>query len=465
MMRLPAQMSDNSSWENVESLDGAVADRINALEAQARKVPIVFPLHVNHFRRRTSSATPVPPATPNYKAPPVNDQPATPLHKAPPLDEEPLHAPSPTRHISPAMYLHSTKDKCVRHGRKPAPQKSAARPTTDMVERGRSGAYVPTGMTVRRQVEATSQWAVTSRTLTKPQGNDACPDCVAELGIRRREAIQTVMRSTDASEHLSTPTRPTPFRMSTDSTTQYPHRLHDISNSSTDNTGDDLVMVQDLGEGLDAAIFERGGELERLIMNSRLARPTVDVMQKLSKELLAVSNRLAFASRTAAPTPVQTMQHRAAIFDALPTTPINIPSIKMPAISLPLIKLPSTADVPAIGSNPSPYHHAPAEPRDLHVAKWAAQSKSPPSTAAAPHIALNPSPYNHAPAEPRDLNVAQWADKKAQEMRKALKKMREDVQKNAEKASKDMQKTAEKTSKDVQQDVGKAKSVFNVTLL
>ncbi|KAK5126692.1 hypothetical protein LTR85_009626 [Meristemomyces frigidus] len=359
------------------TLDGAVADRIHALEAQVSK---------------------------------------------------PLHAPG---HVSPVMYLHSTKDKCVRHGRKPTTEKTAAKPTNDMVERGRNGAYLPTGMTVRRQVEATSQWAVTNKTATKPQGTDACPDCVAELGIRRREAIQTVMRPNDASDHLSsTSQQSTPLGRSTDSYTLRPPRLRDISNASTDDTGDDLVMVEDLGEGLDAAIFERGGELERVVINSRLAKSTVDVMQKLSKELLSVSRRLAFASSSAQTTTVQTTQHRAAIFDGKPTKPIpltlpptasptkpialmpsplapptnnqppislpslnlpslNLPSINLPSINLPSINLPSITDLPPIASNPSPYHHA--------------------------------------PSEPRDLNVAQWADGKAKEMRNALKKARADA--------------------------------------
>ncbi|RMY17110.1 hypothetical protein D0866_13560 [Hortaea werneckii] len=222
-----------------------------------------------------------------------------------------------------------------------------------MVEQSRSGAYVPTGMKTRRQVEATSQWAVGSKP-SREKGSDACPDCVAELGIRRREAMQTVMRPIEGSRDVSTteeavtaepqspliapralqtghssmllgawgPCRrdasghalppsqqPTPLA----NTVCPSPRLRDISNSSADDFGD-LIISQDLGNGLDAAVLERKGELESVIVNSRLGRPTVEVLQRLSRELLMASHQLAFAGSDSKALAVQTTHQRSAIF-------------------------------------------------------------------------------------------------------------------------------------------------------
>ncbi|KAK1068368.1 hypothetical protein LTR12_013747 [Friedmanniomyces endolithicus] len=190
---------------------------------------------------------------------------------------------------SPAAYLHGTKNKCVRHGRK-----RELRATNDMQDKGRTGAYHPTGFTT----EATSPWSIAS--LTNKQGlADPCPDCRAELSIRRREAMQTVMRPADvgaggrvvepvlevvASEGKTVPRQREKSR-----------QPRSTRETSTAEPHDELVVTRDLGDGLDAAILARGGELERVIINTRLARPTGDALNKLSMDLSSVSQALAVA--------------------------------------------------------------------------------------------------------------------------------------------------------------------------
>ncbi|TKA65090.1 hypothetical protein B0A55_09591 [Friedmanniomyces simplex] len=352
---------------------GAVAGRIRQLEEKAQveakkmnitrrpfpglanaSVPRIYPLHVNHFMRRSGSAAPVRAETPLYRSPP-DDEPL--IHAPQPTKSIPMlgrqspgiqHAPTvyqtppsfadntaardekPTKSVrvtspyirsnnkialhSPAAYLSGTKEKCVRHGRK-----RELRATNDMQDKGRTGAYHPTGFTVRQQTEATSPWSIAS--LTNKQGlADPCPDCRAELSIRRREAMQTVMRPTDAGagghvtepvlEVNTLPEKAAPRRQ------DKPRQPRSTRETSTAEPHDDLVITQDLGDGLDAAIFVRGGELERVIINTRLARPTTDAVHKLSKDMLSVSQALAVAGvGTPVAAAVHTRQERAVIFD------------------------------------------------------------------------------------------------------------------------------------------------------
>lgn len=60
------------------------------------------------------------------------------------------------------------------------------------------------------------------------------------------------------------------------------------SRESTGNT----VVSSDLGEGLDAVILERGGQLERVVMNLRKGAPTVTALLRLSRELLQVADAI-----------------------------------------------------------------------------------------------------------------------------------------------------------------------------
>lgn len=112
----------------------------------------------------------------------------------------------PKVHTNPFVHFHGTRSSCVRHGRKSGsgkPKPSGYKATKDMYERSRSGAYIPVGPACIRQMEATSPWAVATSTTrcteltcltaeASKDDEDACPDCVAELGIKKREMGKTV---------------------------------------------------------------------------------------------------------------------------------------------------------------------------------------------------------------------------------------------------------------------------------
>ncbi|GAB1739476.1 hypothetical protein NU219Hw_g4432t1 [Hortaea werneckii] len=284
-----------------------------------------------------------------------------------------------------------------------------------MVEQSRSGVYVPTGMKIRRQVEATSPWAVSNKS-SREKGSDACPDCAAELVIRRREAMQTVMRPIDGSREMSTtgeavtaePQSPpliapralhtghpsnmlsawAPWRRGAGGHALPPlqqptpvantvcpsPRARDISNSSADDFSD-LVISQDLGDGLDAAIFEQKGELQSVIVNSRFGRPTIEVLQRLSRELLMVSHQLAFTGSDSKALVVQTAQQRSAIFSTSVPRKQDHHSVSelMGLIDNAIHNItPRHVEEVTALTNPftTPYTRAPHAPRNLENAYW-----------------------------------------------------------------------------------------------
>ncbi|KAK5728877.1 hypothetical protein LTR15_002018 [Elasticomyces elasticus] len=228
---------------------------------------------------------------------------------------------------SPVAYLSGAKDKCVRHGRKPE-----LKATNDMLDKGRTGVYYPTGFTVRQQTEVTSPWSIHYLT-SKPGYTDPCPDCRAELSIRRREAMHTVMRPVDD--------------------------VHPL---------DDLVITQDLGGRLDAAIFESKGEIERVIINSRLRKSTTEVLLKLSEDMLSISQALAGAGAgTTVSTSSRTRQEKTVVFDNVAAVAGHQRKYSVTEL-LELINRamevePASAVLPPIAFHPSPYHHAPEAPR------------------------------------------------------------------------------------------------------
>ena len=228
-----------------------VADRVKAFETKATQdsssktgpghskssgehVPLVFPLHVRRFTRRSGKGgtlRPESPETPLYQSVPADDaelhsplpQRTIPIVKSPAEESaarsvsEPADAPDVTldtaeeaarngtkpakvpsalrdysvnatdwpKHeepvsqvaLGPFSHLHGRRDSCVRHGRK------SFRGTKDLYDKGRGGQYVPAGLEEPRQVEATSPYIV--HNFSRYSGvrkTDACPDCLAELG-------------------------------------------------------------------------------------------------------------------------------------------------------------------------------------------------------------------------------------------------------------------------------------------
>ncbi|EME48749.1 hypothetical protein DOTSEDRAFT_19260 [Dothistroma septosporum NZE10] len=301
----------------------------------------------------------------------------------------------PTSKINPFAHFHGTRGYCVRHGRKSGQSSSeGARSTKDMFERGRND--------------------------DSQSSADACPDCVAELNIKKKELIEKGGSGTESlvgrefremnkggeqhavAEHVVQIAAPAvqeqskpimqhreeaPTTLVHDSAEGGDHNKPDIkyvgqtavermvltpkdtpnphsdlsvsrparhlSWNSTDveppvsgprstssrrpssaqsipsshgsgnavsennvaptpdhqpravhfralssskvhysNHDNDIVVQRDLGEGLDAMILERGGHLERVVMNSRKGEPTAEVMARLAKELAQVSSAI-----------------------------------------------------------------------------------------------------------------------------------------------------------------------------
>lgn len=197
--------------------------------------------------------------------------------KPPVLPLRPLETPALTTplsngnflspQITPASFLQGTRGNCVRHGRKqPVPPTGGAAKET--LAKGRSGVYQPTGLIQMRQMDATSPWVV-----PKPESwKEACPDCVAELRIKRRELM------TGGSEDV----------------------LAALASDKMMQAGHNLVEQKELDNSIDAIIFERKGELKRVVLNSKTTHgnTTAEMMQRLSHELARVSGEIA---RTPAP--------------------------------------------------------------------------------------------------------------------------------------------------------------------
>ena len=293
--------------------------------------PIVFPLHVKRFIRRDSNASAVRPETPLYRAEPSDDaylHAPTPEKKSAPSiaqsDESALaldtsrgdHDPfmihsgfgkrptmnfavrrtsRPHEHgkgrVSPARTTGTTA-MCMRHGRRLQPSKSKpelTRPTQDMVERSRSGAYIPTGQIRRTQHEATSPWAVLTTKSDPSLNASICPDCVAEQRIKRRETLEA--------------------REGTEDTVRRPQNdrslLDDEENDLLPAGRSSLVVARDLRQAINAVIFEREGELERVITNISRGQPTRDALLKLAEDLETVSKTLAHADASLSSSPLR----------------------------------------------------------------------------------------------------------------------------------------------------------------
>ncbi|EME87701.1 uncharacterized protein MYCFIDRAFT_75544 [Pseudocercospora fijiensis CIRAD86] len=354
------------------------------------RVPLVFPLHVQKFKRRGTMSSAKRPDTPLYRAQPgedaiihapapqrtippvktpIDENVVSPLNVAPvsgdvranssgtveveakpddlrksSTDMERISSKTRTRtfdpaaRIPPTAHLHGTRQRCVRHRRKSSqanPQDFSSK--RDFFEKGRNA----------------------------PKHNDACPDCVAELGIRRREITQAAPAEIALSfrrsnskleqerllfgsispepiikpqpkevfphfgrdEPIETVAKQMSPRNSPDTTVATSLEVHPLVSESSDSDdadesprnvhfrnpvspasndeghelnyeddGDDggaLITTSDLGDGLDAVILERGGRLERIIMNERNGTPTTKTIARISRELYQISTSLA----------------------------------------------------------------------------------------------------------------------------------------------------------------------------
>ncbi|KXT19031.1 hypothetical protein AC579_8775 [Pseudocercospora musae] len=354
------------------------------------RVPLVFPLHVQKFKRRGTMSSPKRAETPLYRAQPGEDaiiHAPAPQRTIPPMktpvdehlvspvnaattsgdgprsnaraeeveanpggsrktstDTEKLSSKTrtktfdPAARIPPTAHLHRMRQHCVRHGRKSS-QAS--------------------------QQDFSSKRNVFEKARNVPKHNDACPDCVAELGIRRRETIQAApaestlsfRRSNSKSEQerllfgsispepilkpqanddllhfgrdepVEAVTKQMSTRYSPDTTVDNSLEVQPPASGSSESSDSDdaeesprnvrfrssispvasgesnepnnednedaLITTSDLGDGLDAVILERGGCLERIILNERNGTPTPETIARISRELYRISTVLA----------------------------------------------------------------------------------------------------------------------------------------------------------------------------
>ncbi|CAK1355578.1 hypothetical protein CB0940_00707 [Cercospora beticola] len=397
------------------------ADTTSTRDDTEQPVPLVFPLHVRRFTRRTGNGRFLRPQTPLYRSCPDDDteihaplpQRTIPIVRSPiernvapagtfpdddlereldrrsadglaaphslsgddatakaadpaktPLalpqyqvnpQEWPMQTPQAiTTRVGPVSHLHGRRNSCFRHGR----QMTTFKGTRDLYDQGGRGQYVAAGFDEPRNVDATSPYLVHnltrySRALDR---DDACPDCVAELSIRRREPeaenpscaempiasnlLQDHSTFEDNIEQKGTDSagilrslhntngpavipplgqKSCQVEDDTDSTSLDALKESRMTAAdedrrgrspnpsgyaaTSDSNGDDrlededkMVLTSDLGEGLDAVILERGGRLERVIMNLRKNTPTVAALLRLSRELIQVADALEVAA-------------------------------------------------------------------------------------------------------------------------------------------------------------------------
>jgi hypothetical protein len=78
-----------------------------------------------------------------------------------------------------------------------------------MVERSRSGAYIPVGKMQRSQSEATSPWSFAEKA-KRLHAEDFCPDCAAEQRMKKLESVKTCDEILKAASHFHGSAQPPP---------------------------------------------------------------------------------------------------------------------------------------------------------------------------------------------------------------------------------------------------------------
>ena len=147
-----------------------------------------------------------------------------------------------------------------------------------MVERSRSGAYVPIGKVYRSQCEATSPWSFAERA-KRLHAEDVCPDCAAEQGMKRHDSakarediLQAASHFHGAPPHSSSPGPPPP------TITSAPVPVAAVE------------MITDTGA---IVVVQHEGILDRVATDPRRGPLTRASTQRLSENLVKVSRAVA----------------------------------------------------------------------------------------------------------------------------------------------------------------------------
>lgn len=150
-------------------------------------------------------------------------------------------------------------------------------PTKDMVERSRSGAYIPVGMIYRSQLDATSPWSFAEKA-KRLHAEDVCPDCAAESTLKVKETAKARIDVMNAASHFHASAQPAVNHTPLNAATSRPATA--IAADFINDTGA-IVVVQ------------HGGILDRIATDSRRGRLTRDSTQRLSENLAKVSKAVA----------------------------------------------------------------------------------------------------------------------------------------------------------------------------
>lgn len=146
-----------------------------------------------------------------------------------------------------------------------------------MVERSRSGAYIPVGLVHRLQLEATSPWSFMERA-KRSSAEDVCPDCAAEQIFRRRETAKARDETLQAASrfHGRAPTLPA------------------VASSKTPKKDTPVATETYLPNNTSAiVVVQHEGNLDRVVTDPRKGPLTRDASRKISDNLAKVSKAVA----------------------------------------------------------------------------------------------------------------------------------------------------------------------------
>jgi hypothetical protein len=147
-----------------------------------------------------------------------------------------------------------------------------------MVERSRSGAYIPVGKMQRSQLEATSPWSFAEKA-KRLHAEDVCPDCAAEQGMKKLESVKACDDILKAAARFHGSPQPPPA---------YPKQLIKTASGSKPVPTSDVFNDSGL-----TVVVQHEGILDRLVIDPRRGPLTRASTQRLSENLAKVSRAVA----------------------------------------------------------------------------------------------------------------------------------------------------------------------------
>ncbi|KAM0702398.1 hypothetical protein Q7P35_011308 [Cladosporium inversicolor] len=146
-----------------------------------------------------------------------------------------------------------------------------------MVERSRSGAYIPVGKVYRSQLEATSPWSFAERA-KRLHAEDVCPDCAAEQSLKRQASVKAHEDILQAAAHFHGAPPPASRPGPPPATVNVPVPVAAVD------------MITDTGA---IVVVQHEGILDRVATDPRRGPLTRASTQRLSENLAKVSRAFA----------------------------------------------------------------------------------------------------------------------------------------------------------------------------